>query len=238
MSYFTIKLILGSIFLLAGLGASLTMLTVMGKAEKRMSGVTLRRMHKMFGLLFLTLFLILGVMGSKFWATTGDGISTRAVFHAVLAAGLFIIFILKIGIIKFYKQFLRFVPSLGMTVFCLSFVIFFISGGYFALRTFLAYSPPPETTQVTDVQVQGNIEVGKALFDTKCASCHLADSEEKKMGPGLKDLLYKDTLPHSGRPATVENVLFQLEKPVLTMPAFKDLTKQDAADLIAYIKTL
>ncbi len=238
MSYFTTKLILGSIFFLAGLGATITMLTVMGKTEKKMSVVTLRKMHKMLGFIFLILFLILGIMGSKFWAATGDEISTRAVLHAVLAAGLFIIFTLKIVIIQFYKQFLRIAPSLGMAVFCLSFVVFFISGGYYTLRTLGTSGSPPEPAQVTQMQVQGNIQRGKVLFDSKCASCHSAASEEKKIGPGLKDLLYKDTLPHSGRPANIENILAQLERPVLTMPAFKDLTEQELANLIAYLKTL
>jgi len=216
----------------------MTMLTVMGKAEKKMSVVTLRKMHKMFGFTFLILFLILGIMGSKFWAATGDDISTRAVLHAVLASGLFAIFILKIVIIQFYKQFLRIAPSLGMAVFCLSFVVFFISGGFYTLRAFSASSLPTEQSQMSLVQVQGNIEAGKALFEKKCSSCHLADSTEKKIGPGLQDLLYKDTLPHSGRPATIENILSQLERPVLTMPAYKDLTEQELADLIAYLNTL
>ncbi|MFC2165866.1 c-type cytochrome [Acidobacteriota bacterium] len=238
MSFFSIKLILGLIFFLAGLGATITMLTVMGKTEKKMSVVTLRKMHKMFGFIFLILFLILGIMGSKFWASTGDEISARAVLHAVLALGLFIIFFLKIVIIQFYKQFLRIAPTLGMAVFCLSFVVFYISGGFYTLRTLSTPSPPKEQTQTPPAQVQGNIQSGKVLFDTKCANCHLADSVEKRIGPGLQDLLFKDTLPHSGRPATVENILSQFERPVLTMPAFKNLTEQELADLITYLKTL
>jgi cytochrome c553 len=238
MSFYTTKLILGSFFFLAGLGATIAMLTVMGKAEKKMSVVTLRKIHKTLGFIFLVLFLILGIMGSKFWAATGDEISTRAVLHAVLAAALFIIFTLKIVIIQFYKQFLRIAPSLGMAVFCLSFVVFFISGGFFVLRTLNASSSAIELTQTLPEQIQGSIEAGRTLFEAKCSSCHLSDSQEKKIGPGLQDLMYKDTLPHSGRPATVENILSQLKRPVLAMPAFKNLTEQQLADLIAYLKTL
>lgn len=238
MSFFTTKLIFGSIFFVAGLGATIAMLTLMGKAEKKMSAVTLRKIHKMLGFVFLTLFLVLGIMGSIFWATKGDDISTRAVLHAVLAAGLFIIFILKIGIIRFYRQFLSIAPSLGMAVFCLSFVVFFISGGFFTLRTLSAPRSPTELIQTLPVQIQGSIDRGRALFETKCFSCHLADSKEKKIGPGLRDLLSEDTLPHSGRPATVENILSQLERPILAMPAFKNLSEQELADLIAYLKTL
>jgi mono/diheme cytochrome c family protein len=214
------------------------MLTVMGRSEKKMGVVTLRKMHKMLGLIFFILFIVLGIMGSRFWASTGDGISTRAVLHAVLAVGLFVIFILKIMIIQFYKQFLRIAPTLGMTVFCLSFIVFFISGGYYALRAISTTDLPTEKTPLQDAQIQGDIGVGRALFDTKCASCHYTDSEDNKVGPGLQNLLFKESLPHSGRPATVENILSQLERPVLTMPAYKDLTEQELAGLMAYLKTL
>jgi cytochrome c2 len=216
----------------------MTMLVVMGKSEKKMSVVTLRKMHKVSGFVFLILFLVLGFMGFKFWAVAGDDISTRAVLHAVFAVGLFIIFILKITIIQFFKQFLKMAPGLGMTVFCLSFVVFVISGGHYALRTISAAGSPMEQTPVSTSRVEGDIGAGKALYDAKCASCHLTDSEEKKIGPGLKDLLYKESLPHSGRPATVENILSQLERPVLTMPAYKNLTEQELSDLITYLKTL
>lgn len=232
------KLILGSVFFLVGLGATLTMLTVMGKSEKKMSVVTLRKLHRMFGFMFLILVLVLGVMGTRYWAAAGDDLSPRAVMHAILAVGLFIIFILKIVIIQFYKQFLRMTPTLGMIVFCLSFVVFFISGGYYGLRTISAASTPADQSTVPKTQVQGDIGAGKTLFNAKCLTCHLTDSKEQKVGPGLKDLLFRDSLPHSGRPATVENILSQLKKPVLTMPAYKNLTDQELADLVAYLKTL
>jgi len=238
MSFFTTKLILGSVFFLVGLGATMTMLTVMGKPEKKMSVASLRKTHKLLGFVFLILFLILGIMGSRFWGVTGDDLSTRAVLHAVLASGLFIVFMLKIVIIQFYKQFMRMAPSLGMTVFCLSFVVFIISGGYYTLRTLSTPVVPVEQGQINSSEIQGNFEAGKIIYDTKCASCHMADSKEKRIGPGLKDLLFKKALPHSGRPATVENIIAQLERPVLTMPAFKNFSQQEKADLIAYMKTL
>ena len=238
MSYFTTKLILGSLFLLSGIAATISMLAVMGRAEKKMSAITLKRLHKITGFIFFILLLILSAMGSLFWANAGDEISTRAVLHAVLAGGLFILFILKILIVKFYKQFLRMAPTLGMTVFGLAFVVFFISGGYYSMRLLDPPEAPESQVQTLKSEIMGRVHFGKRIFDAKCASCHWVDSEEKKTGPSLQDILKKKTLPHSGRPATIKNILAQLERPVLAMPAFKNLTEQELADLMAYMKTI
>ena len=85
---------------------------------------------------------------------------------------------------------------------------------------------------------QGNAEKGAALFKSKCVSCHFADKEESKHGPGLKNVLKKEKLPFSKRPSSIENIRKQLKTPFLTMPSFVSLSEQEIADLIAYLKTL
>jgi hypothetical protein len=169
---------------------------------------------------------------------TGDSISTRAVFHGVLALALFVLFLLKIAIIRFFKQFLKFAPVMGLIVFSLCFVVFSTSAAYFLLRT--AFTPQ-EATQTSPLRLpssSGVIENGMALFNSQCASCHYADREESRNGPGLKNILKRNRLPASQRPATVENILRQLIKPFRVMPAFPSLSEQKSADLLAYLKTL
>jgi cytochrome c len=247
MSFFITKVILGSIFFLSGLGATLTMLTLMGKAEKKTSPITLRKLHKFFGFIFFLLLLVLAFMGLRYWASVGDDISTRAVFHAILALALFIAFFTKVAIIQFFRQFLKMAPTLGLIVFCLSFVVFVISGKFYILRAF--YSAPTaeitETSTATEImetstaaKTQGRAGEGKKIFDSKCLPCHSPDTEERKIGPSLMGLLKKDSLPHTGNPATVENIKKQLIRPALTMPAFKDFTEQEVADIIVYLKTI
>jgi hypothetical protein len=51
-------------------------------------------------------------------------------------------------------------------------------------------------------------------------------------------LLKKGSLPHTGNNATVENIKQQLIRPALTMPAFKDFSDQELADLWEYLRTL
>ena len=81
---------------------------------------------------------------------------------------------------------------------------------------------------------------GERLFAAKgCRQCHVTDSREAGIGPGLEGLFDRETLPVSGRPATAANVRRQLVEPYAEMPSFAD--RLDAAErdrLIAYLQTL
>lgn len=81
------------------------------------------------------------------------------------------------------------------------------------------------------------VKEGASLFSQKCAMCHYQDRADTRVGPGLKDLFRKETLPVSGKPVTEENVKAQLKKPFAKMPAFEDLTEDEANALIRYLKT-
>jgi cytochrome c len=238
MSFFITKVILGTIFFLSGLAATLTMLTHMGRAEKKTGPSTLRKLHKFFGFIFFLLLLALAFMGLRYWASVGDNISTRAVMHGVLALALFIVFFTKVTIIQFFKQFLKMAPTLGLIVFSLAFIVFALSGGYYVLRGLYSPGVVEITKTNTDIKIKDRSEEGKKIYETKCLSCHSPDTEERKIGPSLMGLLRKDSLPHTGNPATVENIKKQLIRPALTMPALKDFTDQEFADLFAYLQTI
>jgi cytochrome c2 len=87
-------------------------------------------------------------------------------------------------------------------------------------------------------KIQGRVQEGKKTYDIKCLSCHAAETDERKIGPSLMGLLKKEFLPHTGNAATVENIKIQLVQPALTMPAFKDFTDQELADLFAYLQAI
>ncbi len=238
MSFFLFKSILAIFFLLAAIIAVITMLSLMGKAEKKISAQLLRKMHKGSGFVFAGLLLVISYFCLKYWAMVGDQISTRAVLHGVLSFALIIIFILKISIVQYYKKFLRFVPTMGMIVFVLSFTVFSTSAGFFFLRTLSAQAESSEISVPSQTLHQMSAEKGAALFKSKCLSCHFADKEETKHGPGLKNILKKEKLPFSKRPASIENIRKQLKTPFLTMPSFVSFSEQEIADLIAYLETL
>lgn len=84
----------------------------------------------------------------------------------------------------------------------------------------------------------GDAAKGKTIFDDNCAVCHNADSDEKKMGPGLKGLFKKDKLTNGKKPteATIKAVINAGGN---GMPAFADMLSDEEKDnLIAYLKTL
>jgi cytochrome c2 len=238
MSFFWLKSILALFLLALAVSAAVSMLTIMGKTEKKADPKTLRTIHKVSGRLFLIFLLPLLFLGVRYWVKIGDQASLRAVFHAVLAWGLVTVFLIKVVIVKFYKQFFRFAPALGLFLFGLTFVVFVISAGFFVVSSLKATSPLPQEETIVSPEIWGSTQNGEALYNAKCLSCHFTDSEDKKLGPGLKGLFKKENLPHTGSPATVENVKKQLLRPALVMPAFTRLTEQEMADLMAYLDTL
>ena len=71
----------------------------------------------------------------------------------------------------------------------------------------------------------------------KCGICHNADSNEKKIGPGLKGV--KDGALPSGKSATEGAILDKLNAGGGGMPVFKELlTDKEKADIVAYVLTL
>jgi cytochrome c len=87
-------------------------------------------------------------------------------------------------------------------------------------------------------QKKGDAAKGKEVFD-QCAVCHNADSDERKMGPGLKGLFKKAKLDSNGKPVNDANVLEKINEGGNGMPPYKDtLNDTDRANLLAYLKTL
>jgi len=235
---FYTKSILSIFFLLTAFVSALSMLTLMGKTvtERNTSPVFLLRVHKWSGLFFIVLFLVISVFCLRYVAFIGDQLLVRAVFHGVLALVLFVVLLLKLSIVKFYRQFLKLVPQMGMTVFSLAFVTFCLSAGFFFLTR---WHSSEVQAQLPSVTTSGNTQIGERIFDNKCSFCHYADKAETKIGPGLKDVLRKEKLPVSGKPSTPENVIQQLKNPFKNMPSFQSsLSEQNIKDLIAYLKTL
>jgi cytochrome c len=83
----------------------------------------------------------------------------------------------------------------------------------------------------------GDAAKGKEVFD-QCSVCHNADSEETKVGPGLKGL-FKHAKLVNGKPVNDANVREKINEGGNGMPAYADqLSDQDKNDVIAYLKTL
>ena len=85
----------------------------------------------------------------------------------------------------------------------------------------------------------GSATRGKEVFEMKCAMCHLADSDAKKIGPGLKGLSKRGTFTVNGSKVTTEALTTWIENGDAMMPGMKEaLEPAQIKDVVAYVKTL
>ncbi len=245
MSYFQAKSLIALMFMGAGVTALVSMLTLMGRSQRRLSVLGLRATHRTAGYVFAGLLVVAAIMGLRYLAAAGDGLALRGVIHWVLATLLVVVLGLKIVIVRYFKQFLKFVPVFGLIVFSLAFVVvvvsavfFLVAGGPAGAGRAQAVPAERQSSGVTALTA-GDSGRGEDLFGRHCALCHHADSEDAKIGPGLGGLLTRAELPSSGKLATPANVRAQLVDPVGAMPSFAEtLSNDDLRDLMAYLATL
>ena len=105
----------------------------------------------------------------------------------------------------------------------------------------LAQDPPAKTTakKTAASKSSGSATKGKEVFDQKCGICHFADSDAKKIGPGLKGISKRGTFSVNNNKFTDESLKTWIENGDSLMPPFKDaLDEQQIKDVIAYVKTL
>jgi cytochrome c len=85
----------------------------------------------------------------------------------------------------------------------------------------------------------GSATRGKEVFDKKCAMCHFADSDAKKIGPGLKGISKRGTFTVNGNKVTTEALTTWIENGDSMMPGMKEaLEPAQIKDVVAYVKTL
>jgi mono/diheme cytochrome c family protein len=84
----------------------------------------------------------------------------------------------------------------------------------------------------------GNAAKGKELFEANCGVCHNSDSEERKMGPGLKGLTKRAKLVN-GEATSDATISALVNAGGNGMPGFADLlTTAEKADILAFLKSL
>jgi len=130
MSLYLLKTEIAVVFVISGLTAFLSMMTLMGKSEKKTDPAKLKKIHRAAGIFITILLIPLIYLGARFLAQMGDAMPIRAGFHVVLAIAFVVLLILKIAIVRVYRNFLKYVPALGMIIFTLAIIVFAISAGF------------------------------------------------------------------------------------------------------------
>lgn len=108
-------------------------------------------------------------------------------------------------------------------------------GVFFVVGSILAQTSSKKSTSGNSAAVTR----GKSLFQQKCAICHYDNSEQKKIGPGLKGISKRGTFTANGNKITDDSLKTWIENGDQLMPPFKEvLETAQVKDVIAYVKTL
>ncbi|QSO52218.1 cytochrome c [Alicyclobacillus curvatus] len=131
------------------------------------------------------------------------------------------------------RQAKAYVGTLGLAIAIAGFVVGCgTSGGTnSAANTSTTGNASPSSATLT-----GDATQGVKLFQQSCAMCH-STGTNTVVGPGLKGIMTKSTLPN-GQAVTNDNVTNWIRTGGGGMPGFPQLTNQQRADIVAYLKTL
>jgi cytochrome c len=105
----------------------------------------------------------------------------------------------------------------------------------------LAQDPPekPAPKKTSTHGASASVTRGKEVFEKKCALCHFADSDARKIGPGLKGISKRGTFTVNGNKVTTESLKTWIENGDALMPPMKEtLEPAQIKDVVAYVKTL
>jgi mono/diheme cytochrome c family protein len=103
-----------------------------------------------------------------------DELSTRGLVHVLVAMSLVPLLFIKVLIARYYKSYYSALTSLGVIIFCLSFLLVALTAGPYLLRAIPAkdISPVP-TTNVSSQELDPRDS--EALMQKKCSRCHTLD---------------------------------------------------------------
>jgi cytochrome c5 len=79
---------------------------------------------------------------------------------------------------------------------------------------------------------------GQDIFRDNCSMCHLSDSKESKVGPGLKGLYSAERTPVLGNPVNDEVIRRQILEGGKAMPPYSHLTEKEVMAVMEYLKGL
>ncbi len=130
-----LKSILSSVMITIAFVQMFIMFELFGRDTVRFNAATLKRFHRINGVIFILLYFFIAYFCLGYIISTKEELSPRVTFHAVFALSVIILLFLKILFIRFYRQFYEKVLTLGPLVALLTIVMIAISGGYYFLVT-------------------------------------------------------------------------------------------------------
>jgi cytochrome c2 len=248
MHIFFIKSLLSLVIIGLTFVAMFTMYEIFWRREKRFNVEKLKKAHKLNGLFYVLLYLVIAFICIDVIVKTNAVPSPRALLHASFAIAVAIVIAIKVIILESYRKYYNKVKILGILIVFL-FGMVGTSGIYYLIVTgFGQKGVTSETIEQTKERVQvplrfavrtdaESIAKGKELYESKCSFCHDPYSNNTVVGPGHKAILKNPLLPVSKRPATPDNIVNQLRHPYKDMPSFS-LSDDEIQNIIAFLNTL
>jgi mono/diheme cytochrome c family protein len=257
MTIFFLKSLLALVLLSFAAFGMYTMFEVFGKQPDANRATRFKRFHRYAGYGYLLIFLAITYLCIRFLEASRDEMSSRAALHATLALLILGLLFVKVLFVRRYRQYYMLAKSIGIATGVMTVALVGISAGFYLTVSRFGYDKTTDKSfyytlrwpyaSIERTGVRGivgirtdpeSIRRGRLLFHARCSACHDPTSTRTIIGPGLKGILKRKTLPVSGHPATAESIRFQLRQPLGRMPSFASLSEEDVADLIAYLNTL
>ncbi len=135
MSIELLKSILSSFMIAIAFVQLFIMFELFGRDTVRYDAATLKRFHRINGMIFVLLYFIIAYFCLGYIVSTKQELSPRVTFHAVFALSVIVLLFLKISFIRFYRQFYEKVLTLGPLIALLTFGMTATSGGFYFLVT-------------------------------------------------------------------------------------------------------
>jgi len=160
--------LLAALYIALGAVTVFIMLEMTGRARDHSGKALWIHTHKIFGYLFVSLFVFMLLFMIRKLSGFQEELSARAVTHIVLALLLVPLVIVKILLVRRHPQLNNRLPLLGITIFSLSFALTGLTAGYYVLhRSNLTYT----TLSALDNDVL-DLDLGKSIVTRKCSKCH------------------------------------------------------------------
>ncbi len=135
MSIELLKSILSVLMIAIALVQMFIMFELFGRNTVRYDAASLKRMHRINGVIFILLYFVIAYFCLGYIVSTKEELTPRISFHAVFALSVIILLFLKISFIRFYRQFYEKVLTIGPLVALLTLGMVATSGGYYFLVT-------------------------------------------------------------------------------------------------------
>jgi hypothetical protein len=113
------------------------MFELFGRRPVRYDAATLKRIHRINGIIFLLLYFFIAYFCLGYIRSSKEELSPRVTSHALLALSVIALLGLKLSFIRFYRQFYEKALTLGPMIALLTLGMMATSGGYYFLVTLL-----------------------------------------------------------------------------------------------------